>query len=95
MWSAMRILRQFDTHELVAVCELKSTSVALSYLHFLRHAGYVKTTYRSKGGNKPARHTLVRDTGHRPPAIVKYNTVVWDPNTDIEYVVRENRKTKP
>jgi len=88
MWQAMRIMREFATPELVAACELGGNGSALAYISALRRAGFVRTRQPHRGRHQPAIHTLIRNSGPQPPAIVHSGATVWDPNTDTEYSIR-------
>lgn len=85
LWQAMRIMREFTASDLAAACELRNARIAHAYISALRRAGYVRTRQPQRGLHQPAIHTLIRNSGPKCPAIVHRSTVVWDPNTDMEY----------
>lgn len=96
IWQAMRIMREFSTPDLAAACELgDNPRIALAYISALRRAGYLRTRQPQRGIHRPAIHTLVRNTGPHPPAIVHRGVTVWDPNTDTEYRIRTPQEATP
>lgn len=88
LWEAMRILREFTVSELMAVCELekKRRHAVLTYVSQLRRAGFVRIA-RAGNQGRQEQHTfrIARNSGPRPPAIVRYGAAMYDPNTELEY----------
>ena len=83
VWQAMRVLRDFTTADIAAVCEIDKPDSVRSYCNFLVRAGFLRR--RGRGGWHPSRYTLVRNSGPEPPAMVRNGKSVWDPNTGTEY----------
>lgn len=86
-WQAMRILRHFTADDLLAVCEFekRQRQSLLTFLGYLRRAGYLRAHYGNPGRHEVTRYTLIRNSGPFPPAIVRNRTSVWDWNTETEY----------
>lgn len=90
LWTAMRIMREFSTTDLQAAAEVPSRATACEYLAYLRRAGFIRSHRPSRSigyGTLPMVHALIRNTGPKPPAIVRLAAAVWDPNTDQEYPI--------
>lgn len=85
MWRTMKMLTDFDKHDLAihASTEAHPVSVneALFYLQYLHRAGYLAITRPSKPGTS-ARYRLLasKNTGPRAPMIQRVRQV-FDPNT--------------
>lgn len=86
MWRTLRILREFDCHELVSHATTPELAVALTaaqdYLKHLHHAGYV-TVVAKAGPQRLSRYRLLpsKYTGPRPPQVLR-SKVLFDPNLD-------------
>ena len=83
MWRTLRILGELNAEELATQASLASPTTvgtARAYLVWLKRAGYIVETSRSKPGC-PARYRLApgKYTGPRPPMIQKIGQV-FDPN---------------
>lgn len=87
LWRTMKILREFTCRELVAHASTERHRVAedeaLTYVRFLKLAGYLKLMQAERRGRSPrqARYAFVpaRNTGPRPPMIQRIKQV-YDPN---------------
>ncbi|WP_339429479.1 hypothetical protein [Pseudomonas taetrolens] len=83
MWRTLRILGDLNAEELAEQASIASpttVSTARAYLVWLKRAGYIVETSKSKPGS-PARYRLApgKYTGPRPPMIQKIGQV-FDPN---------------
>ncbi|MEM6836314.1 MAG: hypothetical protein AAF609_05615 [Cyanobacteria bacterium P01_C01_bin.120] len=91
IWTAMRVLREFEAPQLIQKLELGDRTV-YDYVQALLNAGYlsVLAEYAPKGerGNC-ARYRLESDTGLYPPRPVK--GVVRDPNLHPEFRDKRER----
>lgn len=84
IWQAIRILKTFTREELAAhVAKFAKSETVASYIKAIEPAGYLK---RSGAYLRPV-YTLVRNTGPKPPQILRIKEV-YDPNLD-EIVLRE------
>lgn len=83
LWQAMRILREFDAGDLMAVCELTQRRPVLNFCSELVRAGYLARHW--KHNNQPARYWLLRNTGPEAPAYVRKRSSLWDLNTGEEF----------
>lgn len=85
MWRALRIVADIDAPELAEIASAGEVKVglraAVSYLDWLRRAGYVVRVTQGASGTY-ARHRLVagKYTGPRPPMVQRVGQV-FDPNT--------------
>lgn len=85
LWRTMRIIGDFDHHELALQASTEEHPVAANeanfYCIYLRRAGYLTVT-REGGPNTPTRYRLLpsRYTGPQAPQIQRIRQV-WDPNT--------------
>ncbi|TAM37826.1 MAG: hypothetical protein EPN61_14855 [Burkholderiaceae bacterium] len=90
MWRCMKALRDFDFHEIQRAASVGNVEVAphtaKMYVNLLAKAGYLREA-RPRGPNYPTRYRLARDSGARPPAITKRQTV-FDRNTGEVYDLR-------
>ncbi len=86
MWRTLRILGDFDCHDLVSHATTPEVAVALTaaqdYLKHLHHAGYV-TVVTKAGPQQLSRYRLIpsKYTGPRPPMVLR-TKAVFDPNLD-------------
>jgi hypothetical protein len=86
LWTAMRRLRRFSVHELMAVCDNPSRRGVLSYVNMLRRAGYLRVVDRgSQAHHIPQTFLIVRDTGPNQPAVLAKRRAVLDMNTREEF----------
>lgn len=88
-WQAMRILRKFTVFDLLAVTEQSNKRSLLTYLSQLRRAGYLRAHYGNRGRHEPTQFLLLRDSGPKPPALLKKGSVIYDLNTETEYPLHE------
>lgn len=88
-WQAMRILRRFTVSDLLAVTEQTNKHSLLTYLGQLRRAGFVRAHYGNRGRHEPTQFQLIRDSGPKPPALLKKGSVIYDLNTDTEYPLHD------
>lgn len=94
MWRSLRILGELNAEELAEQASIvapTTVGTARAYLVWLKRAGYIVETSRSKP-NCPARYRLApgKYTGPRPPMIQKIGQV-FDPNLG-EVVFRQPAK---
>lgn len=82
MWRAMKVLKQFDAHDVQRVANVGdvcavSLETAKRYLRLLDKAGYMRVVAEATSGRggQLARYHLVRDTGAHPPAITRRKAV--------------------
>lgn len=89
VWRSMRILKTFTVNELVANSGTSKKSVShgtvIAYVRLLRNAGYLIVVEKLK--NKVERLKLIKDTGRKPPQILRVKEV-YDPNIN-KIVYRE------
>lgn len=85
LWRAIRILRRFTTHELMAVAEQDNKRSVLQYLRQLRRAGFLRAQYGNAGRHEATSFVLIRNSGPKTPAVLQQGAVVYDPNTEQEY----------
>lgn len=84
MWTAIRILDDFDFHELAEEASVDDVDVgpreACEYVRHLRKAGYLSIVQKSKPG-RATRYRLLpgKFTGPKPPMIQRIKQV-FDPN---------------
>lgn len=84
IWQAMRILKTFTRDELQAhVARFAGAETVASYIKAIEPAGYL---HRSGKYLRPV-YTLARNTGPKPPQILRVKEV-YDPNLD-EIMARE------
>jgi len=84
LWNAMKILKEFNWHDLVATAATGSTIIkeldVKDYIKHLKKAGYIRLV---KPGNKvePSRFRFIpaRNTGPLPPMVQRVKQV-FDPN---------------
>ncbi|MDI3381027.1 hypothetical protein ACFPPF_06615 [Xenophilus aerolatus] len=83
MWRAMKVLREFDWHEVQRAASTDAHPIApltaATYVRALARAGYFRAVIAPKPG-KAGRYRLVRDTGAHAPAITRHKQV-FDRNT--------------
>ncbi|WP_051298712.1 hypothetical protein [Marinobacterium litorale] len=89
MWRAMRIIGEFNFHELAMAASTEEVPIkptdAKNYIHYLHKAKYLVKTRPATRGRRAvaARYRLVpaRYTGPKPPQIQRVRQV-FDPNTN-------------
>jgi len=85
LWQAARGLKSFSATDLAAHASVEGGPVtreeAQAYCRMLLSVGYLRVRQKARAGERPARYTLVRDTGPRAP-LKRRVTVFIDPNTD-------------
>lgn len=85
IWRAMRILKTFTLTELYGyVSALASFDTVKSYVVMLNKVGYLRSARKP---NCKAVYTLIKNTGPKPPQIMKVKEV-YDPNVD-EIILRD------
>ncbi len=90
-WNVMRLRRRFTVPELV-MCAAKDgdagpDDTVQRYLRALARAGFAKVVDRRPDGRRAAVckvYTLVKDTGHFAPSVVRRGSAVFDHNTGEE-----------
>lgn len=82
LWRAMRMLSNFTSRELLAVCELESKKLGSvqAYLSALNRVGYLRMTRTGMARS----YRLIRNTGPLPPLFMRDHTVFFDQNTNEE-----------
>lgn len=86
LWKAMRMLREFTSRDLLAVCEMeeRKRGSIQAYLSLLNRVGYVRMTRTGMARS----YRLIRNTGPLPPLLLRNHTIFFDQNTqeEIPYV---------
>jgi hypothetical protein len=86
LWTAIRRLRRFTAHDLMAVCERDDRKGVMSYVNLLKRAGYVRVVDRgSQAHHIPQTYLIVRDTGPKQPASLAKRRTLLDMNTREEF----------
>ncbi len=86
MWRSMKILGEFDWHELVSVCNadgyIVSEATAKEYCKVLAQAKYLSVVVQGRGSRR-SRYRLIKSrwSGPRPPQIQR-TKCLFDPNLD-------------
>ncbi|HAW49189.1 MAG TPA: hypothetical protein DCX34_18480 [Roseovarius sp.] len=85
LWQAARGLRSFSATDLAAHASVEDGPVtpedARAYCRMLLSVGYLRVRQKARAGERPARYTLIRDTGPKAP-LKRRVTVFIDPNTN-------------
>lgn len=83
IWKAMRMLREFTSRDLLAVCEFEEKKIGSvqAYLSMLNRVGYV----RMNRAGMARSYRLIRNTGPLPPMFLRAHTVFYDQNTNEEF----------
>lgn len=89
IWYAMRVMRHFTIADLMAVTEQDNKYSILTFIGYLRRAGYVIARYGNKGKHELTSFVLVRNTGPKCPSILRNGKTIWDHNTEQEIVIND------